>query len=69
MSKRKYLPFWMRRRLSCSECGFIFDMNDPKTYEYEQYFNCPQCGFRWSEEEFWEENQDKNSYKMMENFD
>jgi rubredoxin len=64
--KKRHIPWFWRRKTSCFECGYIFNMEDPKTYEHDRYFNCPRCGYRHEWEEFWEVNHDKYSQKMVE---
>lgn len=57
----------MRRRTACS-CGKIFNMDDPADFMIasSRYFNCPKCNYRWSEEEFWSENEEKWQYTIKE---
>ncbi len=62
MSKRRKLPFWMRRRVSCGDCGYIF-LEDDKHRYMQEYFNCPRCDRRFSYEEFCEENEFKWDWK------
>lgn len=66
MKKRK-IPYIFRRKVACS-CGRIFNMDNPGDFMIasSRYFNCPKCQYRWSEEEFWEENQEKWSYSIKE---
>lgn len=66
--KKKYIPWFLRRRVSCAECGYCY--SDVDYYNRNgKYFNCPKCKYRHSDEEFWEDNYFKWERGIVENFD
>jgi predicted Zn-ribbon and HTH transcriptional regulator len=71
MKKKK--QYWLFKRRTACSCGYIFNMDNPGDFMIasSKYFNCPKCQYRWSEEEFWEENYFKwnREIQVEENFD
>jgi rubredoxin len=61
MRTRRKIPWFVRRRISCPECGFIFGSLSAE--DLERYFSCPRCNERFGDE-FWELNSDKYSKEM-----
>lgn len=66
MTKRKRkLPHWMRKKVSCPNCGLIFRDGDEleKAYTHilkgwnikEVCFDCPRCKIHYTHDDFWEE--------------
>lgn len=56
----KKLPFYMRRRYACPDCGWVPDLADYHYFEIEleekSIFICPRCKVEYLREDFYEEN-------------
>jgi len=64
-------PKWMRRHLSCPDCGLIVEIEDAPKYENwgapfvmglpAVAFNCSRCKAHYTAEEFYADHDDKYS--------
>lgn len=63
MSKKRKIPYWMRRKESCPECGWLVTSVD---FKEKADFRCPRCGLFLSNEEYWKEQHFKWSKEMVE---
>jgi DNA-directed RNA polymerase subunit RPC12/RpoP len=53
-------PYWLRRHISCPNCGFIIRENNFSLINDKTGFNCPNCSEHYSYYDFWTENHEKN---------
>jgi ribosomal protein S27AE len=63
--KRKFLPFWMRWKISCPDCGFIIGEHGD-LHDTDKHFDCPRCGVHYAKQDFWEEQWFKYSKEMVD---
>lgn len=70
MIKKRKLPWFMKRRLACPECGWTAhksaDLNDDKFFNLvntKSGFTCPECQSHFTYHDFWQEHEEKWSYK------
>jgi len=66
--KKRYIPWWMRRRESCPDCGWSSRNElDVEIMLHDTHtFTCPRCGVIYSEVDFWEEQYEKYRLTMAE---
>lgn len=65
MKKRKG-PWWWKRRVSCPECGYLYQeemKGEDKAKMVAPYITCPKCQVRLSIDEFWDQNYSKYDRK------
>lgn len=67
--KKRYKPWFWRRRDSCPDCGWT-ERNNEECIEHLLYnngiFECPRCKTIYSPEDFYEDYENKYSYKIDE---
>ena len=59
IKKKRKIPYLFRRKLSCPDCGFIYNELINRPIYSDKYIDCSRCNVRLSSEEFWGENVSK----------
>ncbi len=64
MNKKRKIPWFWKRRVSCPDCGLTEKIEDEflNIIEREHQFKCPRCNACYSKQEFFEENWFKNNW-------
>lgn len=55
-------PRWLRRHLSCPDCGYVIEERD-WDYYFKEGFDCPRCKVHYAGEDFNQLTMDKYSTK------
>lgn len=68
MKKKRHVPWFWRRQVSCPDCGFIVKDGSEldRQLEHAKVFDCPRCKVHYTAEDFWEIQHDKYSFQMVE---
>lgn len=65
--KKRKIPWFWRRRVSCPECGKIYNEHDTTLDHIDRKnFTCIRCGFVLDWETFWNEHHEKVSWNCNE---
>jgi transcription initiation factor IIE alpha subunit len=59
MSKKKHIPWFFRRRLSCPDCGWVAKTYEEQAVFEKPSFSCPRCESYFSEYDLMDENMNK----------